>query len=150
MIEIYTDGSCSKNPGPGGWGAVVVEDDSVIFAESNRSPHTTNNEMEMTAIIWALWSYGKLDILPIVWSDSAYCVNTFNTWMWNWKNNGWTRGKGQPIKNLDLVKKYDNLIQNGYRIDLRKIAGHAGHKWNEIADSLAKGEKTVEEILQKH
>lgn len=148
MIEIYTDGSCSGNPGPGGWGAVVVEDGTVIFAESDRSPHTTNNEMEMTAIVWALWTYGKLDILPIVWSDSAYAVNTFNTWMWNWKNNGWVRGKNESIKNLELVKKYDDLISKGYRIDLRKVAGHSGVKYNEIADGLATGRLKPEEVIK--
>lgn len=104
--------------------------------------------MEMTAILWALETYGKLDILPIVWSDSAYCVNTFNTWMWSWKNNGWRRSKNQPVENLDLVQKYDSLISQNYRIDLRKIAGHSGLKYNELADALATGKVTPEEVIK--
>lgn len=148
MIEVWTDGSCRGNPGPGGWGAVVVEDNNIIYCTSEQLPQTTNNRMEMTAILWALETYGKLDILPIVWSDSAYCVNTFNTWMWSWKNNGWRRSKNQPVENLDLVQKYDSLISQNYRIDLRKIAGHSGLKYNELADALATGKVTPEEVIK--
>ncbi len=139
LLEIYTDGACSGNPGPGGWGAVVVDDDTMVDEISERTPQTTNNREEMKAILWAIEMYGKESPLPVVWSDSAYCVNTFNTWMWNWKSNGWKRAKDQSIENLDLVKQYDSLISRGFRIDLRKIEGHAGHKWNEYADGLATG-----------
>lgn len=148
MIEIWTDGSCSGNPGPGGWGAVVVEDGIVVNATSERSPQTTNNRMEMSAILWALENYGKESPLAIVWSDSAYCVNTFNTWMWSWKKNGWKRAKNQPIENLDLVQKYDSLINQGHRIDLRKVAGHSGVKYNEVADGLATGRLNPEEVMK--
>ena len=146
MIEVYVDGSCRGNPGPGGWGAVVIEDGKIINAYSMRDGLTTNNRMEMTAILWATAGYGDLN--PVVYSDSAYAVNTFNTWMWNWKNNGWRRARNQPIENLDLVQKYDNLIRQGYRIDLRKVAGHSGVKWNEIADQLATGAITSEEAMK--
>ena len=146
MIEIFTDGSCRMNPGPGGWGAVVIKDGKVINAFSAQEVQTTNNRMEMTAILWALATYG--DVNPIVHSDSAYAVNTFNTWMWNWKKNGWVRPKGKPVENLDLVQKYDNLISKGYKIELRKVAGHTGIKWNEIADALATGRMKVEEVLK--
>lgn len=145
MIEIFTDGSCRMNPGPGGWGAVVIKDGKVINAFAAREDQTTNNRMEMSAILWALAAYG--DMNPIVHSDSAYAVNTFNTWMWNWKKNGWVRPKGKPVENLDLVQKYDNLVSKGYKIELRKVAGHAGVKWNEIADALATGQMQVEEVL---
>lgn len=145
MIEIFTDGSCRMNPGPGGWGAVVIKDGKVINAFSAQEVQTTNNRMEMTAILWALAAYGDLN--PIVYSDSAYAVNTFNTWMWNWKKNGWVRPKGKPVENLDLVQKYDHLVSKGYKIELRKVAGHAGVKWNEIADALATGQMQVEEVL---
>lgn len=148
LIEIYTDGACSGNPGPGGWGAVVVEDGNVIYAASERSPHTTNNQMEMSAILWALEYYGNLDLLPIVWSDSSYAVNTFNTWMWNWKENDWHRQGDLPIKNLDLVQRYDELIQQGHRIDLRKVKGHSGVRFNELADQLATGKISPEEVLE--
>ena len=133
------------NPGPGGWGAVVTRDDKVINAFAARENQTTNNRMEMSAILWALAAYG--DMNPVVYSDSAYAVNTFNTWMWNWKKNGWVRSKGKSVENLDLVQKYDNLVSKGYKIELRKVAGHAGVKWNEIADALATGQMQVEEVL---
>ena len=145
MIEVYVDGSCSGNPGPGGWGAVVVEDGKIIDAYSMRDNQTTNNRMEMTAILWATAGYGDLN--PVVYSDSAYAVNTFNTWMWSWKKNGWKRAKNQPVENLDLVQKYDSLINRGHRIDLRKVAGHSGVKYNEIADGLATGRIKPEEVI---
>ena len=103
--------------------------------------------MEMTAIIWALEHYGNVSG-TIVYSDSNYCVNTFNTWMWGWKNNGWKRPKNQPVENLDLVKQYDALIQRGNRIILQKVPGHSGIKYNEIADGLATGRLTPEEVLK--
>ena len=146
MIEIFTDGSCRMNPGPGGWGAVVTKDDKVINAFAARENQTTNNRMEMSAILWALAAYG--DVNPVVYSDSAYAVNTFNTWMWNWKKNGWVRPKGKPVENLDLVQKYDNLVSKGYKIKLRKVAGHSGIRYNEIADALAAGRMKVEEVLK--
>lgn len=146
MIEIFTDGSCRMNPGPGGWGAVVTQDNKVIHAFAARENQTTNNRMEMSAILWALAAYGDLN--PVVYSDSAYAVNTFNTWMWNWKRNGWVRPKGKPVENLDLVQKYDNLVSKGYKIELRKVAGHAGVVGNTIADWLATGKITSKEVLQ--
>lgn len=146
MFEIWVDGSCRMNPGPGGWGAVVTKDDKVINAFAAREDQTTNNRMEMSAILWALAAYG--DVNPVVYSDSAYAVNTFNTWMWNWKKNGWIRPKGKPVENLDLVQKYDNLVSKGYKIELRKVPGHAGVQWNEVADALATGRMTIEEALK--
>ena len=162
MIALYVDGACSGNPGPGGFGAVVVEyedspeNGSVIRTYSEKSDSTTNNRMEMSAIIWALENYGnwhnkgnKYLLPPIVYSDSAYCVNSFTNWIHGWKANGWTRAKGKKLENLDLIKRYDELTTQGYTIDLRKIAGHAGHKWNEMADDLAVGRITSEEMLRK-
>lgn len=138
MIEVFVDGSCKGNPGPGGFGAVVVDNGKKIFTYQERSEQTTNNREEMKAIIWALRLFGSAKDI-IVYSDSSYCVNTFNTWIHNWKANGWKRAKGKPIENLDLVKEFDESSNRGYKIDLRKIAGHAGHKWNEMADGLATG-----------
>lgn len=147
MITCYVDGSCKGNPGPGGFGVVVLEDEKVINAFSMQEVQTTNNRMEMSAILWALAAYGDLN--PIVYSDSAYAVNTFNTWMWNWKSNGWKRPKNKPVENLDLVQKYDNLISKGYKIDLRKVTGHSGVQWNEVADALATGRMTIKEIINE-
>ena len=76
---------------------------------------------------------------PIVYSDSAYCVNTFNQWMFSWAKNDWLKSDNKIPENMDLIQAYYNWYQKGYRIDLRKIKGHAGHKWNEMADKLATG-----------
>lgn len=145
MLELYVDGACSGNPGPGGWGAVIIKDGKLISTHQGRCEETTNNRMEMMAILWVLENFGSLedviinDCIPIVYSDSAYCVNSFTNWIYEWKANGWTRAKGKKLENLDLIKKYYELISRGYKIDLRKIAGHAGHRWNEMADDLATG-----------
>jgi ribonuclease HI len=77
--------------------------------------------------------------VPIVYSDSNYCVQTFNEWMFNWARNGWIKSDKKVPENLDLIQAYYDWYQKGYRIDLRKIKGHAGHKWNEMADDLATG-----------
>lgn len=145
MIILYTDGSCSGNPGPGGYGVVIVEDDKVINTIQCRCDNTTNNREEMKAIIWALENFGSpanraaLGFIPIVYSDSAYCVNSFTNWIHNWKANGWTRARGEKLENIDLIKRYDELTTQGYKIDLQKIQGHAGHEYNELADRLATG-----------
>lgn len=145
MITLFTDGACSGNPGPGGFGVVVVEEENPINSYQEFSDQTTNNREEMKAIIWALENYGSpanraaLGFIPIVYSDSAYCVNSFTNWIKGWKANGWTRAKGKKLENLDLIKRYDELTCQGYKIDLKKIAGHAGNKWNEMADGLATG-----------
>ena len=78
--------------------------------------------------------------VPVVYSDSSYCVNTFNEWMFNWANNGWIKSDKKTPENLDLIKAYYDHYNKGYRIDLQKIKGHAGHIWNELADKLATGE----------
>lgn len=156
MIHIYTDGSCSGNPGPGGFGVVVcesnwgdtIENYKVIDAHQERHDNTTNNRMEMSAIIWALENYGNCE--PTIHSDSAYCINTFTNWIKRWKANGWTRAGGKKIENLDLVKRYDELVKQGKVIDLRKCKGHAGDIWNEIADGLATGRLSAEGIIKEY
>ncbi len=152
MITIYTDGSCSKNPGPGGFGVVVVKDNKVIAAYQEKEDNTTNNRMEMKAIIYALETYGTDPsdfTAPIVYSDSSYCVNSFTNWIKSWKANGWARAGGKKLENLDLIKTYDMLCRN-YKIDLRKIKGHAGEMYNELADALATGRMTVEEVIKEY
>lgn len=152
MITIYTDGSCRGNPGPGGFGVIVVENDVVIDAYQAHHNQTTNNRMEMEAIIYALENYGgnKEDFFtPIVYSDSSYCVNSFTNWIKSWKANGWTRAGGKKLENLDLIRTYDTLSRD-HEIDLRKIKGHAGEIYNELADALATGRMTVEEVLREY
>lgn len=151
-MVIYTDGSCQRNPGPGGFGVIVVENDMVVAAYSERTNDTTNNREEMKAIIYALENYGAKDgefFCPIVYSDSSYCVNSFTSWIDGWKAKGWVRAGGKKLENLDLIKTYDMLRQD-YKIDLRKVKGHAGEIYNELADALATGRMTAEEILREY
>ena len=162
MIVIYTDGSTLKNSAKnakGGFGVVVCEAEphqdpenyKVIAAYAERAEGTTNNRMEMSAILWALTNYGGKDgdfFIPIVYSDSMYCVNSFTSWIKNWKANGWVRAGNKPLENKDLIQEYDRLTNNeGLHIDLKYVKGHNGHIWNEVADKLATGKITVEEVL---
>jgi ribonuclease HI len=165
MIIIYTDGSTLKNGNKdavGGFGVVVcqgepkqkIEDYKVIAAYAERAEGTTNNRMEMSAILYALKNYGvSADDFhsPIVYSDSMYCVNSFTTWIKGWKAKGWVRAKNQPLENKDLILEYDRLTtQEHLTIDLRYVKGHNRTIWNELADQLATGRKTAEEVMQEY
>ena len=88
--------------------------------------------------------------VPVVYSDSSYCVNTFNEWMFNWARNGWINSSKKKPENLDLIIEYYNWYQKGYKIDLRKVKGHAGHEWNELADQLATGKISAEEAMRTY
>lgn len=146
---IYTDGSCNYNPGPGGFGVVVLDDnENLILTHSERSQNTTNNREELKAILWAFLRYGVSAAAgttpPIVYSDSAYSVNTFTNWMFSWEKKGWLKSDNKVPENLDLIKPFYKYWENGFRIDLRKVKGHAGNKWNELADKIATGGYTNE------
>ena len=141
---IYTDGSCQKNPGPGGFGVVVLDnDENLITTYQERENNTTNNREELKAILWAFLKYaepkGDGENALIVYSDSAYCVNTLTNWMFSWEKNGWKKSDNKTPENLDLIKPFFKHLQNGFFIDLQKVKGHAGNKWNELADQLATG-----------
>ena len=137
---IYTDGSCQKNPGPGGFGVVVLDDnENLIRQYSERCENTTNNREELKAILWAFLKYGNKENQIIIYSDSAYCVNTLTNWMFSWEKNNWKKSDNKTPENLDLIKPFFKHLQNGFFIDLRKVKGHAGNKWNELADQLATG-----------
>ena len=144
---IYTDGSAHPNPGPGGFGVVVLDNnENLLYTYSKQfEGKVTNNEMELKAILFAYFSHGVKEIndwnnnIPIVYSDSNYCVQTFNDWMFRWARNNWIKSDKKIPENLDLIQAYYEWYQKGYRIDLRKVKGHAGQKWNEMADGLATG-----------
>ena len=142
-MEIYTDGSAYPNPGPGGYGIVGVENNNIVFTRSKQyNNEVTNNEMEIKAILYTMLNFGSKSNPPIVYSDSSYCVNIFNNWMFTWKKNNWLKGDNQIPKNLDLIKTYYDWYEKGYRINLKKIKGHQGNKYNELADALATGKIT--------
>lgn len=149
---IYTDGSAHPNPGPGGYGVVVLDNNENLlynYSRQYKREKVTNNEMEIKAILYSFLNYGininnpllgfnNYDI-PIVYSDSNYCVQTFNTWMFSWAKNNWIKSDKKQPENLELIKAYYDWYQKGYRIDLRKVKGHSDNKWNQMADNLATG-----------
>lgn len=132
---IFTDGSCDPNPGPGGWGYVWVEAGEILGQASGRDPDTTNNRMELTALIEAYEAL-PADATSTLYSDSQLCVNTINQWAAGWEERGWKRKTG-PIKNLDLVKRLWTLAQAKTGLELQWIRAHDGSRWNEYADALA-------------
>lgn len=143
MNYIYVDGACSGNPGPGGCAAIFVSSDNKpILTLTGHSNMTTNNRMELTAILLALRNIEqKQDFLQTtytIYSDSAYCVNLCNTWMYSWERMGWQRMKHKPVENLDLVREIYSLITKLKGIvTIEKVAGHQGVYWNEQADKMA-------------
>jgi len=132
---VFTDGAAEPNPGPGGWGAVHVTDGQIVNEVLGHEPHTTNNRMELTALIEG---YRMLDGRPAttVWTDSQLCVNTINEWAAGWEKRGWRRKTGE-IKNLELVQELYALAQARPDVELRWIKAHSGYRWNEYADALA-------------
>jgi ribonuclease HI len=133
-VEIYTDGACRGNPGPGGWGALLrFGDDEKELCGGEAE--TTNNRMEMMAVIQAL-SALKRPCDVVLTSDSTYVLKGIQEWMPSWKKRGWKTATKKPVKNVDLWKLLDNAIQ-GHTIDWQWVKGHSGHAGNEIADQLA-------------
>lgn len=100
----------------------------------------------MKAILYCLVNYGNKGYPLTVYSDSAYAINTFSSWMYNWKANGWLKSDNKIPENLDLVQAFDNLVNQGYDINLIKVKGHHGIYWNELADDLAVGRKDAEKV----
>ena len=136
-VVIYTDGACSGNPGPGGWGTILMCDD-VKKEISGGEKNTTNNIMEITAVIEGL----KLLKYPCsveVYSDSAYVVNAFNeNWIAGWKKNGWKNSKREDVKNKELWELLDELT-NIHDVTFIKVKGHSDNKYNNRCDELARG-----------
>jgi len=133
-VEIFTDGACRGNPGPGGWGALLRfgdDEKELCGGESD----TTNNRMELMAVIQAL-SALKRPCDVVLTSDSTYVLKGIQEWMPSWKKRGWKTATKKPVKNVDLWKQLDDAIQ-GHTIDWRWVKGHSGHAENEIADQLA-------------
>ena len=132
---VFSDGSCEGNPGPGGWGIVWVEDDRVVEEQSGTNPSTTNNRMELAALI-AAYKMLPEDSRVTVYSDSQLCVKTVNEWAAGWEKRGWRRKSG-PIANLELVRELYALANAHTGVTLQWIRAHDGSRWNEYADALA-------------
>jgi ribonuclease HI len=132
---VFTDGSCEGNPGPGGWGVVWVEDDVVVAARHGADPQTTNNRMELRALVEA-YKLLPVDARIDVYSDSQICVKTVTEWAPGWAARGWRRKTG-PIANLELVQELYALARAHPNVQLTWIRAHDGSRWNEYADALA-------------
>lgn len=136
-ITIYTDGACSGNPGPGGWGAVLIHGDR-IKEISGAEMDTTNQRMEICAVLQALMALKVTGWQVVVHSDSAYVVNAVQQgWLDKWQANGWRNSKKEPVANQDLWLSLLQLIKKN-RVAFSKVAGHSGDVWNERCDQLAR------------
>lgn len=135
-VEIYTDGACKGNPGPGGWG-VLLKSGGVEKELFGGERETTNNRMEMMAVIQALEAL-KRPCHVILHADSQYVLKGINEWLAGWKARGWKTAAKQPVKNVDLWQRLDALVTgSGHRIEWRWVKGHDGDPGNERADALA-------------
>lgn len=133
-VTIYTDGACKGNPGPGGWGALLQYGDkeSELFGGE---PSTTNNRMELMAVIEALNALHRPCEIDL-WTDSQYVKKGIEEWIHNWKKNGWKTAAKKPVANADLWQLLDGLVKV-HTIKWNWVKGHAGHEGNERADALA-------------
>ena len=140
-VLLFTDGACSGNPGPGGWAFILKHPASGKVKEvSGYERETTNNRMELLAVIEGLKALSRPDVLVEVLTDSEYVRKGMLEWMAGWKKNGWKRkekGKTVPLKNDDLWKQLDELKANHPRMKLTRVAGHSGHPENDRCDELA-------------
>lgn len=135
-IEIYTDGACKGNPGPGGWG-VLLKSGTLEKELFGGESETTNNRMELMAVIQALQAL-KRPCQVTLWLDSQYVLKGITEWLPGWKAKGWRTATKQPVKNVELWKQLDQLVQEGgHTIDWRWVRGHNGDPGNERADRLA-------------
>ena len=132
---VFTDGSCEGNPGPGGFGWVWVESDEILDSGYGYDPATTNNRMELAALIAAYKKIPRDEVLTI-YSDSKLCVDTLMKWAAGWERRGWKR-KGGPIANLEQVREAYALRNAHPSVEVQWIRAHDGSRWNEYADSLA-------------
>ena len=132
---IYTDGACSGNPGPGGWGAVIFDEKDKQNNISGKVKETTNNRMELVAPIMALKKIrSKSDV--VIFTDSTYVKNGITEWIKKWEKNNWKNSKKEPVKNKDLWIKLNNLCQKN-NVVWKWVKGHSNNKYNNLADELA-------------
>lgn len=142
-VEIYTDGACQGNPGPGGWG-VILRYKGVEKELSGYDSATTNNRMELQAAIEGLASL-KRSMKADVFTDSQYLRNGITKWLFQWKKNNWRLSNNKPVKNKDLWEKLESLIEI-HQVEWHWVRGHAGHPENERADILAR--QAITDVLK--
>jgi len=141
LVEIFSDGACRGNPGPGGWGVLLrYKDNERSLYGGERE--TTNNRMELTAVIRGLEALKRPSRVRVT-TDSQYVKNGITQWIKNWKRNGWKTAARQPVKNVDLWQRLDEMVA-GHRVNWAWVKGHSGHRENELADELAN--KGIDEL----
>ena len=144
-VEIYTDGACSGNPGPGGWGAILIWGDHRKEINGGEA-QTTNNRMELMAAISALEALKK-GVEADLYTDSAYVRNGISSWIHGWKRNGWRTADKKPVKNMELWQRLDTALAR-HKVTWHWIKGHAGHPENERADELAREGMAAFKVLR--
>ena len=133
-MNVYTDGSCLRNPGPGGWAAACH-----LFEISGAHEHTTNNQMELTAVREALQRCIDASALDVcIWTDSTYVKNGITKWIHGWKTNGWKTANKSDVKNKELWVDIDALLAHMKNVEWRWVKAHNGHPMNELVDALAR------------
>jgi ribonuclease HI len=138
MIALFTDGACSGNPGPGGWACVLALPEGRVRELAGRADPTTNNRMEMSAIVAGLKAVADRPETVVVHTDSTYALGGITSWIKGWKRRGWRTAAGEPVKNEDLWRELDALAAaRGKAVEWRWVRGHSGHDANERCDELA-------------
>ena len=151
-MRIYCDGACSGNPGPGGYGVVICDDnDNLLNYYNSHEEYTTNNIQELKGLIYCFLiaqQYPKEQIT--VYTDSAYALNIYTSWIHNWIANGWKKSDNKEIKNLNLIQKGYQIFSSLSNISLVKVKGHKNFLGNEFADALAtNNKKKIQEYIKK-
>ena len=134
-VTLYTDGACSGNPGPGGWGVLMLYGDARKTLNGGEE-NTTNNRMELMAAIMGLESLTRPCAVDL-WTDSQYVKQGMSQWLAGWKRNGWKTADKKPVKNMDLWQRLDDAVQR-HDVTFHWVKGHAGHEQNEEVDELAR------------
>ena len=142
IIKIFTDGACKGNPGKGGWGALIIDNNEEIEIYGG-SLNTTNNRMELLATINALKFYDDSKIIEL-YTDSKYVQNGITDWIDNWKKNGWLNASKKPVKNIELWKELD-AMSKFHKVDWFWVKGHSNNRENDLADALAN--RGIEELI---
>lgn len=149
-LVFYTDGSCSTKTKMGGWASICLEDDEIIDTQCGYEPYTTNNRMELMAVLSALENTNTIETSHTevtIYCDSAYISNCINyRWYLNWLENGWRTSDKQDVKNKDLWTRIISLyikLQKRFKIKFIKVEAHTGNKWNDYVDNLAKAERKL-------
>lgn len=148
-LKLYTDGACSGNPGPGGFGFAIINDEDIIYSNNGSFDNTTNNKMELLAVVegikYILYNFDTVSKITI-FTDSAYTMNSITNWAHNWKKNDWKKSDGKIIENKDLIVELYNLCYNkNLKVDWVKVKAHQSKnskyydRFNDYVDNLATG-----------